>query len=143
MKLEKHIEDLIGLLKDIRKEPSPSVVGFAFSTAALHMFAIVFYDKLDPGRTVKHSDFRSQRGIDKLKNSIRDFDKKDELFDLWKEMENKRNELCYGYPDEKDIKEYSDRFYKIKKILEGLFATKLDTEALEDYLKNLRGDKNE
>lgn len=38
MRKEKHIELLIGLLKDIKKEPSIFVVGFIYSTALAHMF---------------------------------------------------------------------------------------------------------
>lgn len=143
MKLEKHIEDLIGLLKDVRKEPSPAVVGFAYSTAAIHIFSIVFHDELDPGRMVKHDDFRSERDIRKLKSLIRDFDKKDELFILWKEMENKRNELCYGYPKEEDIKEYTNKFYKIKEILENISELKFEIDFLEKYLAKIKGGKNE
>ena len=143
MRIEKHIEDLIGLLKDIRKEPSPAVIGFAFSTAAIHMFSITFHDELDPGRTIKHEDFRSNKNIDKLKNLIRDFNKKDELFGIWAEMENKRNDLCYGYPEDKDIKEYTGKFYKIKEILEEISSFKFEIDFLEDYLKKIKSGKNE
>jgi len=135
MKLEKHIEDLIGLLKDIRKEPSPAVIGFAYSTAAIHMFSITFHDELDPGRIVKHGDFRSERNIVKLKGLIKNFEKKDNLFTIWKKMENKRNDLCYGYPNYKDIGEYTSRFYKVKEILEEISDFKFEIEFLENYLK--------
>jgi len=143
MKIEKHVEDLIALLKDVRKEPSPAVVGFAYSTAAIHIFSIVFHDELDPGRMIKHDDFRSEKDIRKLKSLIRDFDKKDELFLLWKEMENKRNELCYGYPKEEDIKEYTAKFYKIKEILENISDLKFEIDFLEKYLAKIKGGKNE
>lgn len=143
MKLEKHIEDLIGLLKDIRKEPSPAVISFAFSAAALHMFSIAFHDELDPGVTIKHGDFRSNKGIEKLKNLIREFSKKNDLFSMWKDMENKRNDLCYGYPANKDIKEYSDRFYKIKNILEDISDFKFEIGFLEDHLRKMKADKDE
>ena len=143
MKLEKHVEDLIALLKDVRKEPSPAVVGFAYSTAAIHIFSIVFHNELDPGRMIKHDDFRSERDIRKLKSLIRDFDKKDGLFILWKEMENKRNELCYGYPKEEDIKEYTAKFYKIKEILENISGLKFEINFLEKYMAKIKGGKNE
>lgn len=143
MKLEKHIEDLMGLLKDVRKEPSPAVIGFAYSTAAIHIFSIVFHDELDPGRMVKHGDFRSENNIKKLKGLIKDFDKKDELFILWKEMENKRNELCYGYPNEEDIKEYANKFFKIKEILESISDLKFGIDFLERYLTKIKDEKNE
>jgi len=143
MKLEKHIETLIGLLKDIRKEPSPSVIGFAYSAAAIHMFSITFHNELDPGRHIKHDDFRSSKNIEKLKVLIKDFDKKDELFSIWKEMENKRNDLCYGYPTDKDIREYTGKFYKIKKILEEISDVKFEIYPLENHLKKLKGGNSE
>ena len=143
MRLEKHIDDLIGLLKDIRKEPSPAVIGFAYSAAAAHIFSIVFHDELDPGMAIKHEDFRSERNIKKLKGLIKDFDKKDELFILWKEMENKRNELCYGYPDEEDVKGYTKKFYKIKEILENASGLKFEIDFLEKYMSRIKGEKNE
>ncbi len=141
MKLEKHIEDLIGLLKDLRKEPSPAVISFVFSTAAVHMFSIAFHNELDPGITIKHGDFRSNKGIEKLKNLIKDFTKKNELFNIWKDMENKRNDLCYGYPTDEDIKEYTGKFYKIKEILENVSDLKFEINFLEENLKKV--DKNE
>ena len=143
MKLEKHIETLINLLKDIKKEPSPAVIGFAYSAAAIHIFSITFHDELDPGRAIKHGDFRSESGISKLKSLIIDFDRKNELFLLWKEMENKRNELCYGYPDEKDIQEYAGKFYKIKEILESISDLKFEVEFLEERLVKIKGEKHE
>ena len=61
MKLEKQIETLINLLKDIKKEPSPAVVGFIYSTAVLHMFRIVFYNNIDAGVQIKHQEIKSKK----------------------------------------------------------------------------------
>lgn len=135
MRKEKHIEDLIGLLKDIRKEPSPATVGFIHSAALIHMFHLAFYDELDPGRAIKHEDFRSKEKSDKMKSLIKDFKEKERMFELWKEMENKRNELCYGYPNKEDIEEYVNRFYKIKEILEEISGIKFEIEFLEKMIK--------
>ena len=68
MKKHKHIEILIELLSDIRKEPSPSVIGFVYSAALTHMFHLTFYKDLDPGRIIKHNDFKSKEKIQTLKN---------------------------------------------------------------------------
>jgi len=131
MRKEKHVEVLIGLLKDIEHKPSPAVVGFIYSTALVHMFYIVFGDEFDPGRTVKHLDFRSKDRVSKIKRLIHDFPRKDELFELWRHMENKRNSLCYGHPTKKDIDEYLDYFYKIKEILEIESGFKFEKKVLE------------
>lgn len=133
MRIEKHIEVLAGLLKDIKLKPSPAVVGFIYSTALVHMFYIVFGDEFDPGRTIKHLDFKSKSKIDKIKFLIHNFQNKDLLFELWEKMEAKRNSLCYGHPTQADITEYVNYFYKIKEILEK--ESKIDFEKL--------GEKNE
>ena len=138
MKTEKHIRNLVGLLKDIRKEPSPAVVGFIYSTALVHMFSIVFKEDLDPSMMIKHTDFKSAQRIESLKLKIRDFDEKDELFANWKNMEDKRNELCYGNPTQKDIQEYIDYFYAIKGTLEKLGKIKFEIEPLEQGLEGVK-----
>ena len=135
MKIEKHIEDLIKLLKDIRKEPSPAVVGFIYSTAAMHMFMITFNKNIDPGINIKHNDIRSKHGAERVKSLIPEFERKDELFKVWKEMEDKRNELCYGYPSEDDLKEYVSKFFIIKEILEVQWKNKFEVDKLEEFTK--------
>jgi len=131
MKIQKHIEDLIALLKDINKEPSPAVIGFIYSVASLHMFRIVFYDYIDPSITIKHQDFGSNKRAIKLESIIPELKRKNELFTVWKEMENKRNELCYGYPEKKDINEYVQKFNIIKEILEEFWGKKFEISSLE------------
>ena len=135
MKIEKHIEDLINLLKDIKKEPSPAVIGFVYSVAPLHMFRITFYRYIDPGINIKHNDFRSKGGAEKVKAIIPDFKRKKELFAEWKDMEDKRNELCYGYPSDRDVQEYVNKFLIIKEILEEVWQNKFEISYLEPLLK--------
>jgi len=139
MRKEKHISALIDLLKDIEHKPSPAVVGFIYSTALVHMFYIVFGDEFDPGRTIKHLDFKSKSKTDKIKLLIRNFQDKDRLFELWARMENKRNSLCYGHPTQADIDEYINYFYQIKEMLEKEGKIQFEIESL----KKLIGDKNE
>ena len=136
MRIERHIQALIELLEDIRKEPNPAVIGFAYSAALVHMFHITFADDLDPGRAVKHTDFKSKERANKLKQIIPDFPDKNKLFLLWKQMEDKRNDLCYGHPAKKDVDEYISQFYKIKEILEKISKKKFEIEFLEKELKN-------
>src|SRR3972149_7106963 len=120
MRKEKHVQILIDLLKDLRKEPSVSVIGFVYSAALTHMFHIAFYNELETGRAVKHDDFKSKEKINILKSKIHDFNEKEIMFALWKELESKRNELCYGYPDKEDIEYYLAHYQKIKDILERI-----------------------
>ena len=134
MRKEKHISALIKLLKDIRKEPSPAVVGFIYSTALVHMFEIAFHDEIDPSFHIKHQQVKSKMGISKLKSMTGEFDKKDSLFELWREMENERNNLCYGNPIQKDIESYLNKFFKIKTILEKISGIKFEPEELEKLL---------
>jgi hypothetical protein len=131
MRRIKHIQQLIDLIKDIRKELSPTVIGFVYSAALVHMFHIAFYAKLEPGRAVKHTDFRSSEKIEILKKLIDDFPGKNKMFELWREFENKRNELCYGYPDKDDIEDYAKKFLEIKSILEKVSGISFEIENLE------------
>lgn len=140
MKIEKHIEDLIGLLKDIRKEPSPAVIGFVYSVAAMHMFRIAFYKYIDPSFSIKHQDFGSLKNAENLKLKIPDFPDRNKLFSLWKEMENKRNELCYGYPTEQDVQEYVSKFNLIKEIIEKQSGLKFDIKELESMLERKKNE---
>lgn len=136
MRLEKHKKILIDLLKDIRKEPSPSAIGFIYSSALVHMFNIVFHKNIEPGRIIKHTDFKSKSKIEKIKKLLPEFEEKNELFNLWKNFEDKRNDLCYGYPDQEDIKDYAKKYVKLKQILETIFGNEFD-------LTNLNGDFDE
>lgn len=125
---------LIKLLKDIRKEPSPATVGFIYSTSLVHMFDIAFHDELDPSFHIKHQQFRSKVGISKLKSMTGEFDEKNSLFELWREMESERDRLCYGNPTQKDIESYLNKFFKIKTILEKISRIKFEPEELEKLL---------
>lgn len=134
MRKERHISALIKLLKDIRKEPSPAVVGFIYSTALVHMFDIAFHDEIDPSFHIKHQQFGKKEGISKLKGIIHEFKEKDELFELWRGMENERNNLCYGNPSQKDIESYVNKFFEIKIMLEKISRIKFEPEELEKSL---------
>ncbi len=125
---------LIKLLGDIRKEPSPAVVGFIYSAALVHMFDITFHDEIDPSFHIKHQQFGKKEGISRLKSMIHEFKEKDELFEIWKEMENERNSLCYGNPSQKDIESYVNKFFKIKKMLEKISKIRFEIEELEKLL---------
>ena len=136
MRREKHIKLLIELLEDIRKEPSISVVGFIYSTTLAHMFHLAFYDELESGRAIKHQNFGSKEKSQILKNLIRDFQDKEEMFSIWKEMENKRNVICYSYPDDIDIDYYTNRYFKIKSILEKISGISFEIKDLMEMIKN-------
>src|SRR3989344_8724229 len=114
MKLIRHIEILINLLKDIRKEPSPQTIGFIYSTAVVQMFNITFHNSIDPSIAIKHQMIRSKDGKEKLSIIISKIKERDKLIELWDNMENKRNQICYGNPTKEDVDEYITKFYTIK-----------------------------
>ena len=131
MRKSKHISVLIDLLRDLRKEPSRSTICFVYSAALTHMFHLAFYDEVESGRVLKHQDFKSKDKIETLKRLIREFPGKEKMFKLWEELEQKRNDLCYGYPDEEDLRQYADRFLAIKEILENISLISFEIEKLE------------
>lgn len=135
MKLEKHITELIKILEDIEKELSVPLLGFAYSEAVVHMFCIAFHQHVDPSTNVKHGDARSKDRLEWLKRLTPDFEGKDTLFELWRGMELLRNELCYCAPNEAKVKEYAERFFKIKRMLEKHHGRPFTVTELRGELK--------
>lgn len=102
------------------------------------MFHLAFYSELETGRSLKHNDFRSNVKMEVLKNIISDFPQKEDMFRRWKEMEMKRNDLCYGYPNKIDIKEYISKYFEIKKILEDIIGKKFTIDYLTIWLEEFK-----
>lgn len=135
MKLEKHIAALISILEDIEKELGISLIGFAYSTAIVHMFQIVFHVHLDPSINIKHLDIKSKERADWLKRLTPEFKDKERFFELWRKMEELRNELCYCLPTDKKVGDYVGSFFEIKRILESVWGKQFTVKVLQEELK--------
>jgi len=91
-------------------------IGFNTSAACADLLEILLHKNnlIDPGCMVKHEWLKSKNKI-KEKFSF-DFPKKEEILDLIFKIEEKRNILCYGKPQElESIQEIINTFNKLKK----------------------------
>ena len=102
-------------------------IGFNCSAAACDLLEIFFHmnNLIDPGFVIKHEWFKSKNRI-KEKFPFQ-FLKKEEILTLMKEIEDKRNELCYGIPkEEKIIKEVLIKFNELKQLFKDV-GVKVET----------------
>lgn len=123
MNIEKHYERLKESLEVLDESISKNLVkrqrtiGFNCSAASADMFEIYLHENnlIEPGFTVKHEWFKSKNKIEE--KFPFEFEYKEKIFKLMEEIEDKRNNLCYGTPKpEKIIKEVILRFNELKQL---------------------------
>ena len=129
MKAENHLERLkqnLEILEENIKKgivERQQIIGFSTSLASAEMLEILLHKKnlIDPGFVVKHEWLKSKN---KIKEKFPfDFSRKDKIFELIERIEEKRNILCYGKPQEEElIREVINNFNELRKIFkeEGL-----------------------
>lgn len=127
MKIETHLQQLKESLElideSIKKgiERRQRTIGFHTSAAASDLLEIYFHKKnlIDPGFNIKHEWLKADN---KVKEKFHfEFEKKNEILALMKKIEQKRNTLCYGKPqEEKFIQETLDDFNNPKSIFKEL-----------------------
>ena len=123
MKIESHLKNLKESLEIINECIEKGLVerqrtiGFSASAACADMLEILLHKEnlIDPGFIINHEWLKSKNRIkDKFPF---DFPKKKEIFDLIFKIEEKRNTLCYGKPQEIEaIQQVVEDFNKLKKI---------------------------
>ena len=127
MKIENHylrLKENLDVLDDSIKIDiikRQSTIGFCVSAASIHMIEILLHKNnlIDSSYIIKHEWFKSKHKIDDKINF--EFPKKEEIIELLKDIQEKRNELCYGTPKkEEEIVDYIKKFNKLKEIFESL-----------------------
>ena len=127
MKIENHylrLKENLDVLDDSIKIDiikRQSTIGFCVSAASIHMIEILLHKNnlIDSSYIIKHEWFKSKHKIDDKINF--EFPKKEEIIELLKDIQEKRNELCYGTPKkEEEIVDYITKFNKLKEIFESL-----------------------
>jgi len=123
MKIETHLRNLKESLSVIEECIEKGLVerqrtiGFSTSAACADMLEILLHKEnlIDPGFIIKHEWLKS---INKIAEKFPfDFPKKKEILNLILNIEEKRNILCYGKPQEIEvIQEVINNFNKLKKI---------------------------
>ena len=109
MKIESHHKNLIESFEVIdeciRKGLArrQRTIGFSTSAAAVDMLEILLHeqDLIDPGFVIKHEWFKSKN---KVKDKFDfDFPRKEEILQLMFNIEERRNALCYGKPQDIEV----------------------------------------
>lgn len=111
---------------------NPRAIGFATSAGSVDLISIYLHKlgKISLGKIIEHQWFKnSKKGQKKellyeRKIGI-DFPKKDEIFSLMCEIEEKRNILAYGNPTEKNVEQTISSFRKLKNLIEELIGENL------------------
>lgn len=127
MNIEKHVERLKESLEVLDESISKDLIkrqrtiGFNTSAASADMFEIFLHKNklIDPGFIVKHEWFKSKNKVeDKFPF---DFENKKEILSILYFIEEKRNMLCYGSPQQEGIiKDVIIKFNKLRKLFEGV-----------------------
>lgn len=121
MKIEMHSESLKELFEEISDsiekgiEKRQKIIGFCTSSACVDLLEILLHKNslIDPGFIIKHQWLKSKN---KLKEKMPfDFPNKKKILDLISKIEEKRDLLCYGKPQSKEvIQETIDNLNKLK-----------------------------
>ena len=125
MRTEEHIRHLRESMREIEEAiemgltEKQRTLGFHISVASVDMLEIFLHKLglLDVSQILKHNDFTSKRkALSKLNF---DFPHKEKILNLMIEVENKRNQLCYGKRKNKqELEEIVMKFEELKKIFE-------------------------
>jgi hypothetical protein len=123
MKLESHIQKLKEHIAGIQwgvRQSNGSAVGFHASAGSVDLFSIMLHklELVSQGFQVNHTWFRS-KAIMCEKFSF-DFPKKTEILDIMEEIEDLRNPLCYGRGDNEKLGLITERFQKLRKMVEEI-----------------------
>ena len=123
MKTETHLRNLkesLAVLEECIEKglvDRQRTIGFSTSAACADMLEILLHEKnlIDPGFIINHEWLKSKNRI-KEKFPF-EFPMKKEILDLIFKIEEKRNILCYGKPQEVEvIQEILNNFNKLRKI---------------------------
>src|SRR3989338_7924703 len=127
MKIDSHKASIKESMEELQSavnrgvEDRQKTIGFHCSSASVNILEIYLHTKnlVDPGFQLKHNDFGSEKmGYDKLHF---DFESKDEIVKIMVDIERKRNVLCYGKQQDKEIIEkYMETFNKLKNLVESM-----------------------
>ncbi|MFA4886588.1 MAG: hypothetical protein WC595_00065 [Candidatus Nanoarchaeia archaeon] len=127
MKIENHYKRLKenyevieeSLKKDLKDRQS--TLGFSVSAASIHLIEIYLHqlNLIDSSFLLKHEWFKSKNKLaEKLSFN---FPEKEKILHLLKEIQEKRNDFCYGPPKkEGELLSYLETFNQLKKVFEQL-----------------------
>ncbi len=121
MNAEEHkaaVKESIEVIKEAIQtgiERRQRTIGFHCSAAVIDLLELFLHKNniIDPGKTMKHDFFSSERKA--LSKLSEDFPEKQKIIALLVSLETKRNQLCYGKLKQKeDVEAYLALFARIR-----------------------------
>lgn len=130
-KIREHFDEINDAIEQ-GIENKPITIGFHCSACALQYLEMYLHltNKIPIGKIVKHDWFKKPQHKQKIEPLIERklpvvFPKKQEVYDLIYNIEDKRDSLLYGKPSEGDIKNMLDSFLKLKEIFTEMLNGKI------------------
>ena len=104
---------------------NPRAIGFATSSGSVDLLSIYLHKhgKISIGKIIEHQWFKKPSTEQKKESLYEkkigvDLPKKNEIYPLMCEIEEKRTILAYGNPSDKDVEDAVNSFKKLKAIIE-------------------------
>ena len=130
-RLAEHLEEIDDAISQ-GMEKKPVTIGFHCSVCAIELLELYLHtsNKIPIGKILKHDWFKKPV-LEQKKEPLADrklpvnFERKEEIYNLIYEIEEKRNSLVYGSPTKEKIKEVLENFQKLKEILKQLLKNEI------------------
>jgi len=126
-KIEEHLGEIDDAINE-GMEKKPVTIGFHCSACSIQLLELYLHviNKLSIGKVIKHGWFKRPKIEQKKEVLIErklslDFPRKAEIYELIYSLEEKRNSLMYGKPEQEQIKKVIHTFLKLKEIFNELF----------------------
>ncbi len=122
-KIREHFDELKDAIEE-GIEKKPVTIGFHCSACSMQLLELYLHvlDKIPVGKVVKHDWFKKPNAEQKKQPLIErklpvEFPRKDEIYELIYQIEDKRNNLMYGKSDKEEVKQVYLSFVKLKNLL--------------------------
>jgi len=126
-KIKEHLDEIDDAINE-GIEKKPITIGFHCSACSIQFLELYLHiiNKLSIGKVIKHDWFKRPK-IEQKKEALierklpLDFPRKAEIYELIYNLEEERNSLMYGKPEQEQIKKVINTFLKLKEIFNELF----------------------
>ena len=126
-KIKEHLDEIDDAINE-GIENKPATIGFHCSACSLQFLELYLHiiKKIPIGKVIKHDWFKKPKPEQKKEPLIERklpaiFPKKEEIYNFIYEIEDERNSLMYGKPEENQIKKVIESFLKLKEIFMELY----------------------
>ncbi len=127
-RIQEHQDELKDALA-LGLEQRPATIGFHASAGAIDLLELYLHktDRIPIGQQIKHDWFKRPVAGQKIKPLAErhlpaEFPHKEEIFELFYTLEEKRNKLIYGKSQPAEIRQVWEAFERVKSLLLPLLA---------------------